>query len=150
MSAATKLAALATAAKAAVEAAGITSLGNELKVYAYEPRDLDTLPAVTIDGPTDFRRTEPDEAESQLGSNDWRLTYTVRIYVRLGDPETAAAQSRTILGQVIAAIDADRSLGGEAEIDASITEGSRELVAEENHPEMFVYACSLRVWALMA
>lgn len=147
---ATKLGAIARAAKAAFEAAEISSLGNDLKVYDYEPRDLDTLPALTIDGPTDFARAETDEPESQLGSIDWRLTYTVRIYVPLGDPETAAAESRSILGQAIAAIDADRNLGGEADIDASMVEGSRELVAEENHPELYVYACSLRVWALVS
>lgn len=146
---ATKLGLLATAAKTAIDAAAIVSLGNALKVYTYEPRDLDSLPALTIDGPTDFNRTEPDEPESQLGSNDWRLTYLVRIYVACDDPETASTESRAILGQVIAAIDADRTLGGEAELDASLADGSRELVADQNEREMFLTTCSLRIWALV-
>lgn len=146
---ATKLGLLATAAKTAIDAAAIVSLGNALKVYTYEPRDLDSLPALTIDGPTDFARSEPDEPESQLGSNDWRLTYLVRIYVPLGDPETASDESRAILGQVIAAIDADRTLGGEADLDASLADGSRELVADANEREMFLFTCSLRIWALV-
>lgn len=146
----TKLDAIAVAAKDAVEAAAITSLGNALKVYDYEPRDLDTLPALTIDGPVAFERVQPDEAESQLGSDDWNLTYTVRLYTALDDPETETRAMRAVLGQVIAAFDADRSLGGEAEIDSVLADGTREVIEDENQRAMAVYACSLRVWALVA
>ncbi len=146
---ATKLGAVATAIKTAIDAAAITSRSNALLVYDYEPRDLDTLPAVTIEGPSSFERTPPDEPESQLGSYDWRLSYTVRIYVAADDPEQAADDSRAILGQVIAAVDADRDLGGEAEIDSSLSRGELGFTPEDAPRQMAVYECALEVWALI-
>lgn len=146
---ATKLGELATGIKTTIDAAAIALDGNPLRVYTYEGRDVDTLPAVTIDGPTAFRRAEPDEAESQLGSYDWRVQFTLRIYVALDDPEAAAANARSVLGQVIAAIDADRSLNGAAEIDASIANGEMNLTPEDAHRQMVVYECDLQAWALV-
>lgn len=145
----TKLGQVAAGAASVIEAAAITSRGNALKVYDYEPRDLDVLPAVTIDGPTDFTRRGVDEPESQLGSFDWRLTYTLRIYVAADDPKVASDDSRAILGQVIAAIDADQSLAGTAEIDAVLSDGSREFTADDNQSRtLLVFTCALQVWAL--
>lgn len=147
---ATKFDLLAAAAKTAIEAASITSQGNDLKVYDYEGREMDSLPAVTIDGPTSFIRVQPDEPESQLGSYDWRMTFELILYVTLDDPETAATESRSILGQIIAAIDADDTLGGEAELGASLTDGALEFAENDNGKQMRIYRCSLNVWALVA
>lgn len=146
---ATKIGLIAAGAATTIEDAAITSQGNDLKVYAYEPRDLDSLPAVTIDGPVSFRRVDPDDAESQLGSNDWHLTYTLRVYVAFDDPETATAAVRAVLGQVIAAIDADRSLDGSAEIDAVLSSGELGMTEDENQRQMAVATCDLDVWALV-
>lgn len=146
---ATKLGLVAAAIKTAIDAAAITSRGNALVVYVYEPRDLDTLPAVTIEGPVEMRRSEPDEGESQLGSDDWRMAFTVRLYVNAEDRETAATDSRALLGQVIAAIDADRDLGGEAEIDSSLSRGELGYTPEDATRQMAIYDCTLDVWALI-
>ena len=137
-------------AAVAIAAAAITSHGRELKIYDHEARDLDTLPALTIDGPTTFRRTQPDEAESQLGAYDWFLTFTLRIYVALDDPQTATHDARAILGQVMAALDADRGLGGAALIDASLSSGELTFTEEENRRPMAVYECALEVWTLVS
>lgn len=149
MSAATKLGNLATAIKAAIDDAGIESHGNDLLVYKYEGRELDSLPAVTISGPVSIIRTEPDEAESQLGSDDWRMTFVLRIYVAQDDPETAEDDMRAILGQVIAAIDADRTLGGEAEIDASLTNGDVSPAETASERQLLVFTGDLQVWSLI-
>ncbi|MBA3689783.1 MAG: hypothetical protein H0W82_00020 [Actinobacteria bacterium] len=145
---ATLLIDVATAIKAAIDYAAITYSGNALLVYDYEPRDLDSRPAVTVDGPTAITRREPDFGESQLGSDDWHLTYTLRIYTDLDDPEGAARQSRAILGQVIAAIDADETLGGIADLGAAFAHATREEVAEGDR-QMWVYSGDLMVWALV-
>lgn len=147
---ATKFGLLATAAASAITAAAITSQGNALKVYAYAPRDVDSLPAVTIDGPTAFTRTDPDEPESQLGSYDWRMSFELTLYVGLDDPEQATVDARAILGQLIAAIDADSNLGGEADLGASIVDGAREYAENDNGKQMLLYVCSLDIWALVA
>ena len=146
---ATKLTALADGIKTAIDAAAITLDGNDLLVYTYEPKELDQLPAVTIDGPTAIRRVEPGEPESQLGSLDWHVQFTMRIYIANDNPADAAANSRAVLGQVIAAIDADRSLDGAADIDASVANGEMQLTPDEAPRQMIVYSCDLETWALV-
>lgn len=141
---------VAAAAVAAIDTAAITSLGATLKVYAYDLRDLDSLPAVTLNGPVSFTRADPDEPESQLGSADWRMTFDLMLYVALDDPETAATEYRSVLGQVIAAIDADATLGGTALIGASVADGALEYAEQEGGRQMAIYRCSLNVWALVA
>jgi hypothetical protein len=140
---------MATAIASAVHAAGIAYDGNPLKVYDYEPKDLDTLPAVTVGGPTAMSRPEPEARQSQLGSDDWHITYTLRIFTKLDDPEDFARESRAILGQVIAAIDADETLGGTADLGAAIANGFREFHTDDKGRKMGVYVCDLRAWALI-
>lgn len=146
---ATVLDELAVAAKTAIDAAAITSLGSTLKVYSYDLREVDTLPALVIGGPLDFSRAQPDEPESQLGSYDWRLTYEVNLYVQLDDPEQASTEARSILGQVIAAIDADETLDG-ACLSAHLSDGALEYADNDNGKQLLIYRCSLRIWALVA
>lgn len=130
-----------------------TALGtiSGLKVYTYEPRDLDALPAATILGPTHVERTGPLEKELQLGSADWHLGYTVRLYVALDDPATSMAAARSLLGQAIAAIDADRTLGLAYVDDSSLTTAEYGVTdsSEENQRQMAIYECQLQVWALV-
>lgn len=145
---ATKLDQVAVAVGAAITAAAITLDGNALKVYDAEPRDLDTLPAVTVNGPTAFRRTEPDEPESQLGSDDWILTYTVTIYCPLDDPARSQRGMRAVLGQVIAALDDDRQLGGAVEIEAKIVNGEQSFTDQAEQRQMVIYTCDLVAWVL--
>lgn len=136
-------------AVAAIAAADITSRGNDLKIYDHEPRDLDTLPALTIEGPVRFRRVDPDEAESQLGSRDWHLGFTARLYVAFDSPSMGALDARALLGQVIAAIDADETLGGVA-LSAVIESGELAFTTEDAPRQMAIYDTALEVWALVA
>jgi hypothetical protein len=146
---ATLLIDVAAAIASAIEAAGISYNGNDLKVYDYEPRDVDTRPAVSVDGPTAIVRREPEQPESQLGSNDWHLAFTLRIYTHLDDPEEGARESRAILGQVIAAIDADETLGGTADLGAAIANATREVYESANGVQSLLYEADLQVWCLV-
>lgn len=150
MSAATVMQDVAAGAAAAISAAAITSQGNALKVYDHEPRDLDTLPAVTIDGPTSFRRVAPEESESQLGATDWHLGYTLRVYIADDDPSTATGEIRTVVGQVVAAIDADETLGGAAALGARVAAGQQVYTDDPERRQMVVMECQLEAWALVA
>lgn len=143
---ATALGAIATAIANAVDNV------SGLKVYGYEPRDLDSLPAATVLGPTTFERTAPEESESQLGSSDWHLTYTVRLYVANDNPDEAMTSARSYLGQVIAAVDADRTLGLGYVLDASVTSGEFGYSDpdDEHARQMMIYDCALQVWALIS
>lgn len=76
-------------------------------------------PAGSVWVPT-LQRTEPDEAESQLGTDDWRLIYPVSLYFDLAnvkDQQTAVEK----LEAFVKALDADPSLGGTV-LEASVTE----------------------------
>lgn len=97
-------------------AAGIASSlarVSGLKVYGYEPRDLDELPAATVGAQT-VERTAPDEIESELGSLDWRVTTKVMVYLRCDDPETAYTDVRSLLPVVIREIERDRGVASGA------------------------------------
>lgn len=144
---------MSATALAAIAAGIVTAAGtvSGVKVYGYEPRDLDSLPAVTVLGPTAFERTAPEESESQIGSTDWNLTYTVRLYVANDNPDEAMTSARSYLGQLIAAIDADRDLSLGYVLDASITSGEFGLSDpdDEHGRQMLIYECALQVWALI-
>ena len=121
-----------------------------LKVYAYEPVDIDVRPAATVEGPIELTRTEPERGESQLGAWDWLSTWAVRIYVDLMEADAAESQIRGLLGQVVAAFDEDRSLGG-AVLDSSLVRSARNYSGrDEAHlNQMVLYECELRVWSLV-
>lgn len=121
-----------------------------LKVYAYEPVDVDQRPAATVEGPIELTRTEPDRGESQLGAWDWLSTWAVRIYVDLQEPDAAESQIRGLLGQVVAAFDGDRSLGGTV-LDSSLVRSARNYSGrDEAHlNQMVMYECELRAWSLV-
>jgi hypothetical protein len=74
----------------------------------------------------------------------------VRLYIANDNPQEAMNQARSILGQAIAAIDADRSLAGQA-LDASLTSGEFGYSDpdEEHARQMMIYDCALQVWALV-
>jgi hypothetical protein len=56
-------------------------------------------------------RTDPEQAESQLGSDDWDLEYPVTLWVDLRRASDAQTQLKDFLEAFISAVDADRSLG---------------------------------------
>lgn len=124
---------------------------NGLLVYAYEPRDLDSIPAATIEGPEEIQRRGPEEHESQLGAWDWVTRWTVRLYTNRGDDLAAdATAARTLLAQAIGAIDADRGLLGTAE-DAGLVTATFgiETKGDANPREFTVYTCELSVLSLV-
>ena len=144
--AAPDLHAIAAAAKATIDAAGVTLDGNPLRVYASEPRDLDRLPAVTIRFQS-FTRRQPDETEWELGSALWDLTYSLDILAPLDDPARGQEGMRAVLSGVLDAIDEDPSLGGAA-FDAVLGSGEQSFTDDPNLPrQLVVMTCELRVWA---
>lgn len=77
-------------------------------------------PAAEIELP-DLARTAPEEAESQLGSDDWDLEFPVTIWVDLTRPTEAQVRLKDYLEAWIAAVDADRQL---ADLDVQIVDAS--------------------------
>jgi hypothetical protein len=65
--------------------------------------------------------------ESQIGSVDLRCAWTVRVWCRGDALKTGEAAALGVLGQVVAAVDADEQLGGVVE-SATVESVSRERV----------------------
>lgn len=84
---------------------------SPIKAYVWAPGDLDALPAFVVEPPSGAR-TDPDEAESQLFTNDWDLDFTCTFYTDL--EEAVAAQDRLVelVELYVRAIDSDEQLGG--------------------------------------
>ncbi len=105
-----------------------------LTVYDYEPRDL-AVPAATIILETAERSpVELGEVrrESQIGSVDLACAWTVRVWSSGDYTRASDARALQLVGQVIAAIDADETLGGVV-LSASAATATRERV--ESPPE---------------
>ncbi len=95
---------LADALKDTFEAA----MDGDVKVYEYEPRDLDELPALTVGG-MEIDRVDPDESESEIGAVDYDITTTVQIYESCDDPKTAFRRIRRLIPAAVAAVDKNGS-----------------------------------------
>jgi hypothetical protein len=81
-------------------------------VTAYWPAPSSAIkpPAAVIDIP-EVRRTGIDEPEEQLGSDDWTLTFPVELLVDLAVAERDQLRIVDLLEAVVAAVDANPSLG---------------------------------------
>jgi hypothetical protein len=133
-------------------AAGIASLLRTIPdieiVYEYEPDAPDARPAATVEGPTEVERRDVEEAESQLGAFDWRTTWTVRIYAEVVRPDLDAQTIRALLGQFIAAVDADPTLAGTAQLGASVVRSATAYMAK-GEQEHIAAECELHAWSLI-
>lgn len=135
---------------------GVLGTISGLKVYLYVPggSGLDSLPAATVDGPIEITRSEPEAGESQLGgglagyTTDWRMTWLVSLYGKFDEPETDLAAMRSLLGQVIVAVDSDPTLGGQASLGASVVRSTIGLEAE-GEQTLVKYECELHTWSLV-
>lgn len=91
--------------------------------HVWAPRMLAGIPALVIEPPAGTR-TQPDEAESQLYTNDWDLDFTCTFYADLN--EAAQAQERLVdlVELWVSAIDANEQLDGLCN-SAKVTEWQR-------------------------
>lgn len=129
-----------------------------LTVTPYEPRELVSLPAATIQGPTEVQRRPPDTGEPEIGAGSvgnvrfFYTTWQVRLYVKLDDPETAAGDVRDVLAQVIDAIDANPGLTNTADptfaaFDTTVTRSTLlDNMAHNGPTPMTLYECEVEAW----
>lgn len=136
----------------------LTTAITGFKVYTYEPRDVEPATAggstggvaATVLGPTKILRGPPDTGESQLGSDDWHTTWLVRLYVQMDDPKTAQEDMRLLVSKMIAALDANQTLGLAGTLDAVIEEVAEpEFTTSEAGRQLARYPCTVSVWSLV-
>lgn len=73
--------------------------------------DTDTRPAAVVGMPITIRRTEPDQKEGQVGTDDWNVDFPVDFYFEFDELEAAQTQAVQVIEAWIKAIDADQTLG---------------------------------------
>lgn len=98
----------------------------------------------------DFDRTDPEERESQLGSDDWRLDYLVTVWVKLTEPTGAQQHLAETVETFVSLLDDDRGLNGLA-LDASVTSGRRvyQINPKDRSPALVGYETTVAVWKLV-
>ena len=113
----------------------------------WTPKDLGTVPAGVVGLPRG-RRSGVDEAESQLGSEDWNMTYTVALFFDLSEAQASQAQAAEIVEAFITAVDNNPSLSNTV-LDAKVTNFEPEIVQDQNRP-LLSYVCDVEVLKLVA
>jgi hypothetical protein len=82
-----------------------------VKGYRWAPQQLSKVPAGVVEIPT-IRRSEVDEGETELGSDDWWIAYPVILYVEwTGTPDRDMQRAVELLEEWIAAIDGNPTDG---------------------------------------
>jgi hypothetical protein len=108
---------------------------------------FDSLLPVGVVGMPELRRTEIDSPESQLGSNDWNITYPVGLYFDLSEASYSQAQAVEVVEAFITAIDANPYLGGTVS-DAKVTEARPEEILDQKR-SLLAYRCRVEVQKLV-
>lgn len=122
-----------------------------VKSYATDPgfAGLDSLPAGVV-GIPQVERGDVEERESQLGSNDWRITYPVALCFDLNDTATAQAQATQTVEAFIKAIDTATLSVSDATIeDAKVVSAVPDEVEDGARP-LLVYDCRLVVFKFVS
>lgn len=111
---------------------------------------LPRFPCAVVEIP-DVDLSDVEEAESQLGADDWRLEYPVNLYFALREADIAQARAVDALEAFILAVKADPTLGGTAEIDAKVVSASvsYDEVSDQANPRLVIETI-VRVWRLVA
>lgn len=111
----------------------------------WAPTRIGSTPAIVINVPT-VRRTGLDEGEREIGSEDWLLTFGVDVYVDLKLPARDQQRAIDVVEAVIAAVDANHTLGDPTIDDTKVTaaEPAQDL-SDEARP-LLTYDLTVEVW----
>lgn len=123
--------------------AAIALQGATVKAYTWAPASLDRVPAAVIEAPEVSRR-DIEGAESQLGSNDWLLTFPVTLYVLLDEPVAAQTAAVDGLEQFVQAVDADAGLGIAGVIESRVVTGEPAVIDDQQRA-LYAYECRVEV-----
>lgn len=129
-------------APVATALATVLATVDDLTVHTWQPAAI-SPPCAVIEPPT-VRRRGLEEAESQLGSNDWLIDVPVTLYFDLRVAGPAQAGAVDYLDQVIQAIDANQGLGLDGVIEAKVTQAEPVFVLDTNRT-LFSYECTVEV-----
>lgn len=131
---------VADALKSLIEGLGITS-------YRWAPHMMDALPVAVIDIPA-VQRTALGGAETEMGRDDWLLTFPVAFYFDLSDAMTTQRAAVEVFEAFVAAVDADPDLSSLVD-EARVTSGEPVLDLTRDRRPLYVIECSVETLALV-
>jgi hypothetical protein len=107
----------------------------------------DALPAAVVQPPT-VRRVAPEDGESQMGADDWRIDFSVSAYFDLADTGTAQTAGVEFFEAFVSAVDNDPTLAGTV-LDAKVTTGSPDYDRISERRPVFIYECTVETFCLV-
>lgn len=121
----------------------------EMTVLPYDPIGQEiTSSTFAIGAVVSSTRADIDESEQQQGSTTFVQEWEGRLYVVVDDPATAWATARSLMGQVVAAIDGQWRLGGEVQ-EAKVRDFSIEPSDPDVPRRLVIGTATVRVKYLM-
>lgn len=103
--------------------------------YVWAPKTI-TPPCAVVEMPA-VRRADPEEPESQLGTNDWEVDFPVVFYFDLADPEYSQQQAVATVEAFIQAVDEDGNLGFPTVLDTKVVEtGPPEIMGDQTRAQI--------------
>lgn len=125
--------------------------GQLQRVLTYEPMEAPTTPLLTmmfagynragLETPT----VEGQRIIDPLGGREWVFHFDIRIWVDLvGDEQLAQKRMNALVPQVVAALEADKSLGGFA-VDSAMPSGLTNIMSPNQGQALLIHTCKCSV-----
>lgn len=121
---------------------------DDVAVFDHEPVGSELPTPCILIGTPELQRSEIDDSERQLGSDDWRQSWAVTLQVAMHEPAVAQADIRRLLGEMVYELDADWTLGGEA-VEARLVAGRVGYGDAARTPRLLIAECDVQVLSLM-
>lgn len=132
-------------------APGGDPVGDLIAVLDYEPTSAPNLPLLTMQT-RGFKRAELESPDVEgtriidpIGGRRWVWKFYVRVWVGMpSDPAAPQNELDVLIPQVVAALEADRSLGGVA-VDAAMSSGDVAIVRPKQGQPTLMLTCDCAV-----
>lgn len=121
---------------------------DDVQVYDYDPLAAELPQRSICVGAHETARTDLEDPEQRLGRVDFDDEWEVTLYVRIETTSEAWRSARSILGQMVAAIDDDVQLGGQVQ-EARLTSSSLAPEEADQGPRRLIGTCTVAVKYLM-
>jgi len=112
------------------------------------PRELPQIPCGVVRPPT-IGRTEPKGEESQLGSDDWDLSYPVTLYFEFDEASKSQDQAVEIVEAFIKAVDANPDLDTNGIADEASVVSAEPVIVDDQTRALFAYDCRIVLTTLV-
>lgn len=134
-------------------AAALTPVSGVNGVYTFEPRQAPAAPPILTMMTAGFRRSGLENPEvgggsrliDPLGHRAWVWQVSLRLWVPIKTSErTGQEQTDSLLPLIVAALEADRSLGGTVE-DTAVAQGNVGVVDDQRGSPLMVTMMDVEV-----